>query len=136
MTINEIQDKIIEEFASLESGCEKYEHITSLGKSLEPLKQEFKTEENLIGGCQSRVWLKAEIKDKKLYFTADSDSLITKGIISLLFRVVNNQSPEDVLKSKLYFIERIGLKSNLSPARSNGLYTVVSRIYAFAKKKL
>jgi len=136
MTINEIQDSIIEEFASLESGFEKYEYITNLGKSLEPLKKEFKTEENLIGGCQSRVWFKAEIKGKKIYFTADSDSLITKGIISLLFRVVNNQSPADILKSKLYFVDRIGLSSNLSPARSNGLYTVVSRISAFAKKNL
>ena len=136
MTINEIQDKIIEEFASFESGLEKYEHITSLGKSLEPLKKEFKTEENLVGGCQSRVWFKAEIKEKKIYFTADSDSLITKGIISLVFRVVNNQSPQDILKSKLYFIDRIGLKSNLSPARGNGLYSVVNRIMTFAKKNL
>ena len=136
MTINEIQDKIIEEFSLLDDGFEKYKHIVNLGKSLEPLKEEHKTEENLISGCQSEVWLMAEIKDKKIYFAADSDALITKGIISLLLRVVNNQSPADILKNELYFIDRIGLRENLSPARGNGLYSMVSRIMTFAKKNL
>jgi cysteine desulfuration protein SufE len=136
MNINRIQDQIIEEFSGLEDGFEKYKHIVSLGKSLEPLSGEFKTEENLISGCQSNVWIRAELKNGKVYFTADSDALITKGIIALLLRVVNNQSPEDILNSELYFIGRIGLTSNLSPARGNGLYSVMKRINNFAETNL
>lgn len=136
MNINKIQDQIIEEFSGLEDGFEKYKHIVSLGKSLEPLARKFKTEKNLISSCQSDVWLKAEIKDRKIYFTADSDSLITKGIIALLLRVVNNQSPEDILNNELYFIDRIGLTSSLSPVRGNGLYSVIKRINNFAEINL
>ena len=136
MNINTIQDQIIEEFSGLEEGFEKYKHIVSLGKSLEPLPKEFKTEENLISGCQSNVWLKAELKDRKIYFSADSDSLITKGIIALLLRVVNNQSPEDILNNELYFIDRISLTSSLSPVRGNGLYSVIKMINNFAKINL
>ena len=136
MTINEIQEKIIEEFSTLEDGFEKYKHIVDLGKSLEPIKEEYKTEENLISGCQSEVWLKAEIKDNKMNFSADSDALITKGIIALLLQVVNNQSPPDILNNELYFIDRIGLSSNLSPVRGNGLFSVVNRIKFFAEKNL
>ena len=136
MTINEIQDKIIEEFLSLEDGFEKYKYIVDLGKSLEPLNDEFKTEENLISGCQSEVWLKADKRNGKIFFTADSDALITKGIISLLLRVVNNQSPNDIINNELYFIDRIGLKSNLSPVRGNGLFSVVNQIKSFAENNL
>jgi cysteine desulfuration protein SufE len=136
MNINEIQDQIIEEFSALEDGFEKYKHIVSLGKSLEPLAAEFKTEENLISGCQSEVWIRAELKNGNIYFTADSDALFTKGIIALLLRVVNNQSPEDLVNSELYFIDRIGLTSNLSPARGNGLHSVVKRINNFAEINL
>ncbi len=136
MTINKIQNKIVEEFSGLDDGFEKYEYIVKLGKSLPPLNKEFKTEKNLISGCQSKLWLKADIIDKKISFSADSDALITKGIISLLLRVVNNQSPADILNSELYFIDRIGLRSNLSPARGNGLFAMVSRIKAFAEESL
>ncbi len=132
MTINEIQDKIIEEFSALNDGFEKYKHLVNLGKSLEPLKPEIKTEENLINGCQSQVWLKADIKDGKVQLIAGSDALITKGIISLLLRVVNNQSAADIFNCELYFIDRIGLNSNLSPARGNGLFTMVRRVKTFA----
>jgi cysteine desulfuration protein SufE len=134
MTINEIQDKIIEEFSLLEDGFEKYKYIISQGKSLEPFKKEYRTEENLIGGCQSEVWLKGEIKDNKINFTADSDALITKGIIALLLRVVNNQSPADILSNELYFINSIGLSSNLSPVRGNGLFSILNNIKTYAEK--
>ena len=136
MDINKIQDQIIEEFSPLEDGFEKYKYIVSLGKSLEPLALEYKTEENSISECQSNVWIRAELRNRKIYFTADSDSLITKGIIALLLRVVNNQSPADILKNKLYFIDRIGLTSSLSPARGNGLHAVINRINNFAKNNL
>lgn len=133
MTINEIQDKIIEEFSDLTDGFDKYQYIVNLGKSLGPLNKEYKTEEYVISGCQSNVWLKAEILDNKIYFSADSDSLIIKGIISLLLRVVNNQAPVDILNNELYFIDRTGLRSNLSPARGNGLFSMISQIKTFAE---
>ena len=136
MTINEIQDKIIDEFSSLKDGFEKYKHIVDLGKSLKPIKKEYRTEEYLINGCQSEVWLRGELKDNKIYFMADSDALITKGIIALLLRVLNEQSPEDIINNELYFINRIGLSSNLSPARGNGLHSVVNSIKSFAEKNL
>jgi len=136
MTINEIQDKIIDEFSSFEDGFEKYKHIVALGKSLKPIKEEYRTEKYLISGCQSEVWLKGELINNKIYFTADSDALITKGIIALLLRVLNEQSPEDIINNELYFIDRIGLSSNLSPARGNGLYSVVNSIKSFAEKNL
>ena len=136
MDINEIQDKIIEEFSLLDDGFERYKYIINLGRSLEPLKKEFRTEENLIGGCQSEVWLKAYIKNDKVHFTADSNALITKGIIALLLRVVNNQSPLDIVNNELYFINRIGLSSNLSPVRGNGLFSIINRIKTFAENSL
>jgi len=136
MNINSIQDQIIQEFSGLEDGFEKYKHIVSLGKSLEPLSAEFKTEDNLISSCQSNVWLRAELKNGKIYFSADGEALITKGIIALLLRVVNNQKAEDILNSELYFIDRIGLASDLSPARGNGLHSVIKKIYSFAETNL
>lgn len=136
MTINEIQDEIIDEFSSLEDGFEKYKHIVDLGKSLKPINREYRTEEYLISGCQSEVWLRGEIRDNKIYYTADSEALITKGIIALLLRVLNEQSPKDIINNELYFIDRIGLSSNLSPARGNGLYSVVNSIKSFAEKNV
>jgi len=133
MTINQIQDKIIEEFSELNDGVDKYQYIVNLGKSLELLNEKYKTEEYLISGCQSNVWLKAEILGGKIHFSADSDSLIIKGIISMLLRVVNNQSPADILNNELYFINRTGLSSNLSPARGNGLFSMISQIKTFAE---
>ena len=134
MTINENQDKIIEELLPLNDWFEKYEYLVSLGKALKPLDEEFKTEDNLIKGCQSKVWLRAEKKDNKIYLAADSDTLITKGIIALLLRVLNNQSPEDIINCNLYFLEKIGLSTNLSPARANGVVSIIKQIVYYANE--
>ena len=131
--INKIQDKIIEEFSKLNDWFDKYEYLIDLGKSLEPLDEKLKSEENSISGCQSKVWLKAEIRNERIHYLADSDSLITKGMISLLLRVLNNQFPEDIVNADLYFIDKIGLNSNLSPARANGLISIVKQIKSSAK---
>jgi len=128
MTINEIQDQIIEDFSFFEDWMEKYEYIIDLGKSLPLIKKDYKLDENLIRGCQSRVWLHAEMNDDKVQFTADSDAVITKGIIGLLIQVLNNQKAEDIAKSDLYFIDKIGLKEHLSPTRSNGLLSMVKQM--------
>ncbi len=131
-TIDEIQKEIIDEFALFEEWMDKYEYIIELGKSLPIIKEEYKTEENLIKGCQSRVWLHAEFKDGKIIFTADSDAIITKGIISLLIRVLNNQTPQEILNTELNFINEIGLSSHLSPTRSNGLLSMVKQMKLYA----
>lgn len=132
MTINEIQDEIIEEFAEFTEWMDKYQMLIDLGNDLEGLDAEYKNEQNLIDGCQSRVWLQCDIKDGKLVFTADSDALITKGIIALLIRVVSGHTPKEILDADLYFIERIGLHQHLSPTRSNGLLSMVKKIKAYA----
>ena len=132
MTINEIQDEIIEEFAEFTEWMDKYQMLIDLGNDLEGLDAEYKNEQNLIDGCQSRVWLQCNIKDGKLVFTADSDALITKGIIALLIRVVSGHTPKEILDTDLYFIERIGLHQHLSPTRSNGLLSMVKKIKAYA----
>ncbi len=132
MTINEIQDEIIEEFAEFTEWMDKYQMLIDLGNDLEGLDAEYKNELNLIDGCQSRVWLQCDIKDGKLVFTADSDALITKGIIALLIRVVSGHTPKEILDTDLYFIERIGLHQHLSPTRSNGLLSMVKKIKAYA----
>ena len=134
MTINENQDKIIEELLPLNDWFEKYEYLVSLGKALKPLDEEFKTEDNLIKGCQSKVWLRAEKKDNKIYLAADSDTLITKGILALLLQVLNNQSPEDIINCNLYFLEKIGLSTNLSPARANGVVSIIKQIVYYANE--
>ena len=135
-TINELQDEIIEEFSEFDDWMDKYQLLIDLGNSLEPLPEEFKTESNLIDGCQSRVWLQADYVDGKVELTAESDALIVKGIIALLIRVLSGQTPEDILDSELYFIDEIGLKDHLSPTRSNGLLAMVKqiRMYALAFK--
>ena len=132
MTINEIQDEIIEEFAEFTEWMDKYQMLIDLGNELDGLDAEYKNEQNLIDGCQSRVWLQCDIKDGNLVFTADSDALITKGIIALLIRVVSGHTPKEILDTDLYFIERIGLHQHLSPTRSNGLLSMVKKIKAYA----
>jgi len=136
MTINEAQDQIIEEFSAFDDWLSKYDYLIELSNQLLPIDPQYKTNEYLIKGCQSRVWLNAELQDGKIVFTADSDAIITKGIIALLIRVLSNRKPEEILEADLYFIDRIGLKENLSPTRANGLLSMVKqmRMYALAYK--
>jgi len=131
-TINEIQDEIIEEFSEFTEWMDKYQMLIDLGNDLNALDPAYKNDQNLIDGCQSRVWLQCDIKDGKLVFTADSDALITKGIIALLIRIVSGHTPKEILDTDLYFIERIGLHQHLSPTRSNGLLSMVKKIKAYA----
>ncbi len=136
MSINETQDEIIEEFTSLDDWMDRYQLLIDLGSEQEPLDEKYKTEENLIDGCQSRVWLQADEEEGKVVFRAESDALIVKGIITLLIKVWSGHTPDEILGSDLYFIERIGLKEHLSPTRSNGLLAMVKqmRMYALAFK--
>jgi cysteine desulfuration protein SufE len=128
MTINEIQNEIIEEFEFLTEWDDRYQHIIDLGKSLPLIQTELKTEERLIKGCQSQVWLHSEMKEGKVQYTADSDAIITKGLIALMVRVLNEQKPEEILNAELYFIDKINLKEHLSPTRSNGLLSMVKQM--------
>jgi len=134
MTINEIQDEIIEEFSGFDDWMDKYQLLIDLGNEQEPLAEKYKTEQNLIDGCQSRVWLQADFVDGKIHFSAESDALIVKGIVALLIRVLSDHTPQEILDADLYFIEEIGLKDHLSPTRSNGLVAMVKqmRVYALA----
>ena len=132
MTINEAQDEVIEQFQDFTDWMDKYQMLIDLGNDLEPLDEKYKTEQNLIDGCQSRVWLQSDDVDGKLVFTADSDALIVKGIIALLVRVLSGQTPKDILDADLYFIDRIGLREHLSPTRSNGLLAMIKQIKAYA----
>lgn len=132
MTINEAQDEVIEQFQDFTDWMDKYQLLIDLGGELEPLDAKYKTEQNLIDGCQSRVWLQCDDVDGKLVFTADSDALIVKGIIALLVRVLSGQTPKDILDVDLYFIDRIGLREHLSPTRSNGLLAMIKQIKAYA----
>ena len=132
MTIQEIQDEIIEEFSELDDWMDRYQLLIDLGNEQEPLDEKYKTESNLIDGCQSRVWLQADYRDGKLWFTAESDALIVKGIVSLLIRVLSGHTPKEILDADLYFIERIGLREHLSPTRSNGLLAMVKQMRAYA----
>ena len=133
MTINERQDEIIEEFTELDDWMDRYQLLIDMGSGMEPLAEEKKTEQNLIDGCQSRVWLHASKSDDgTLHFEADSDALIVKGIVSLLIGILDGQTPQDILDADLYFIDRIGLREHLSPTRSNGLVAMVKRIHDYA----
>ena len=133
MTINEIQDEVIEEFSGFDDWMDKYQLLIDLGSEQEPLDEQYKTEQNLIDGCQSRVWVQCDKEaDGTLTFTAESDALIVKGIIALLIRVITGHTPKEILDADLYFIEAIGLKEHLSPTRSNGLLAMVKRIKAYA----
>lgn len=135
-TINELQDEVIEEFSDFDDWMDKYQLLIDLGNEQEPLDPKYKTEQNLIDGCQSRVWLQADYIDGNVVFQAESDALIVKGIIALLIKVVSGHTPDEILNSDLYFIEKIGLKEHLSPTRSNGLLAMVKqiRMYALAFK--
>ena len=136
MTINELQDEVIEEFSDFTDWMDKYQLLIDLGNEQKPLDEKYKTESNLIDGCQSRVWLQADYVDGKIIFTAESDALIVKGIIALLIRVLSGHTPQEILDADLYLIDRIGLKDHLSPTRSNGLLAMVKqiRMYALAFK--
>lgn len=131
-TINELQDEIIEEFSAFDDWMDKYQMLIDLGNDLAPLDEQYKNNQNLIDGCQSRVWLQCDYADGKLHFQAESDALIVKGIIALLIRVLNDHTPQEILDADLYFIEQIGLKDHLSPTRSNGLLAMVKQIRMYA----
>jgi len=128
MTINERQDEVIEEFEMFDDWMDKYEYLISLGKELPLIEESKKVEENIIKGCQSRVWLAADEKEGKVHFTADSDAIITKGIISLMIRVLTDSEANAIATSDLYFIDKVGLKEHLSPTRSNGLVSMVKQM--------
>jgi cysteine desulfuration protein SufE len=132
MSISEIENEIIEEFSMFDDWMEKYEHIIELGKELPIIEEDQKTNENIIKGCQSRVWLHAEKENGIISYSADSDAIITKGIIALLIRVLNHQNPKEIVEAKLEFIDKIGLKEHLSPTRSNGLVSMVKQMKVYA----
>ncbi|WP_101690829.1 SufE family protein [Dysgonomonas massiliensis] len=135
-TINEVQDEIIEEFSMFDDWMDRYALLIDLGNSLEKLDDKYKVENNLIEGCQSRVWLHAEMNDGKIVFQAESDAVIVKGIIALLIRIFSGRTPDEILESDLHFVEKIGLTEHLSPTRSNGLVSMIKQIrfYAMAFK--
>ncbi len=136
MTINEMQDEVIAEFSDFEDWMDRYQLLIDLGNEQQPLDEQYKTDQNLIEGCQSRVWLQADEQDGKVIFQAESDALIVKGIIALLIKVLSGHTPDEILEADLYFIPRIGLQEHLSPTRSNGLLAMVKqmRMYALAFK--
>ena len=135
-TINEVQDEIIEEFSGFDDWMDKYQLLIDMGSGQEPLPEEYKTEQNLIDGCQSRVWLQADYREGRVVFRAESDALIVKGIVDLLVRVLSGHTPQEILDADLYFNDRIGLKEHLSPTRSNGLVAMLKqmKMYALAFK--
>ncbi|MFC4475754.1 SufE family protein [Flavobacterium chungangensis] len=132
MTIKEIQDEIIDEFSMFDDWMQRYEYIIELGKSLPLIKEEYKTDDNLIKGCQSKVWLQGEEQGDKIVFTADSDAILTKGIIAILIRAFSNQKPKDILEADTDFIDEIGLKEHLSATRANGLVSMIKNIKMYA----
>ena len=134
MSINELQDEVIAEFADFDDWMDKYALLIDLGNALEPLDEKYKTESNLIEGCQSRVWLQADYVDGRIHFRGESDAVIVKGIVSWLIRVLSDHTPQELLDADLHFIDQIGLKEHLSPTRSNGLVAMVKqmRLYAMA----
>ena len=132
MTLTEVQDKIIEEFSLFDDWMDRYNYLIDIGKSLPAIDPKHKTNDYLIEGCQSKVWLYPEISDNVILFTADSDAIITRGIVALLIRVLTNRTPEEIINADLYFIDSIGLRQNLSPTRSNGLLSMVKQMKLFA----
>jgi len=132
MTINEIQSELVDEFSMFDDWMERYEYMIELGKSLPIIDSQYKKEENLIKGCQSKVWLHAELINDKIVYTADSDAIITKGIVSILIRTFTNQSPSEILEANTNFIDEIGLKEHLSPTRANGLVSMIKQIKLYA----
>ena len=136
MTINEIQDQIIDDFSAFDDWMDKYQMLIELGNNLEPLDEKYKVPQNLIEGCQSRVWLQADYENGLIHFTGESDAVIVKGLVSLLIQVLSDHTPDEILNADLYFINQIGLSQHLSPTRSNGLLAMVKqmRVYALAFK--
>lgn len=132
MSINDIQNEIIDEFSMFEDWEERYQYMIDLGKDLPLIEAQYKTDSNIIKGCQSKVWVHAELKDDKIFFTADSDAIITKGIIAILIRVFSNQKPKDIIEANTDFIEKIGLKDHLSPTRANGLVSMIKQLKMYA----
>lgn len=132
MTINEIQDELIDDFEFFGDWMEKYEYIIQLGKDLPSLNEEYKQEQYIIKGCQSKVWLYPEMKNNNLYFYADSDAVITKGLVSLMIKVLSGHSPQEIAKTDLYFIDKIGLTEHLSPTRANGLLSMIKQMKMYA----
>ena len=132
MTISEIQDEVIDEFSVFDDWMDKYSLLIDMGNALSPFEEKYKTESNLIEGCQSRVWLQSDFTDGKVIFRGESDAVIVKGIVSLLIRVLSGHTPKDILNADLYFIERIGLKEHLSPTRSNGLVSMLKQMKMYA----
>ncbi len=130
--IKEIQNEIVDEFSLFDDWMQRYEHMIELGKSLPLIEEKYKTEDNLIKGCQSKVWVHAELRDDKLLFTADSDAIITKGIIAVLIRAFSNQHPKDIIDADTVFIDEIGLKEHLSPTRANGLVSMIKQLKMYA----
>lgn len=132
MTIKEIQEEIVDEFSMFDDWMQRYEYMIALGKSLPLIEEQYKTDGNLIKGCQSKVWVHAEMKDGKVVFTADSDAIITKGIIAILLRTLSNQLPKDILNADMHYIDEIGLKEHLSPTRANGLVSMIKQLKLYA----
>ncbi len=132
-TINEVQNEIIEEFSMFEEWMDKYEYIIDVGKNIKPLDEALKKDDFLIKGCQSRVWLVPKLTDGRITFLADSDAIITKGIVSLIVRIFDNRTPDEILSTDLYFVEKIGLTKNLSPTRANGLVSMIEKIKYYAQ---
>lgn len=128
MTIDKIEQEIIEEFSMYDDWMGKYEHIIELGKTLPLIEEQYKTDDRLIKGCQSRVWLHSEIKNGKIAFTADSDAIITKGLVALVIRVLSGNTPDEIVNAKMDFIDKIGLKQHLSPTRANGLVNMIKQM--------
>ena len=137
MTLTEVQDQIIDEFSVFDEWLDKYDYLIDLSKELPVIDEKHRTDQYVIKGCQSRVWVDAHMEDSKIYFSADSDAIITKGIIALLIRVLNGRTPQEILDCDLYFIDRIGLRENLSPTRANGLLAMIKqmKLYALAFQK-
>ena len=132
MTINEIQDELMEEFSYLGDWMDKYEHIIQLGKELPLIDEKYKKDENLRKGCQAKVWLHADYKEGKIFFSADSDAIITKGLVSMVIRVLSNHAPDEIVHSDLYFVDKLGLKEHLSVTRSNGLVSMIKQMKMYA----
>ncbi len=132
MTIKEIQEEIVDEFSMFEDWMQRYEYMIELGKALPIIDEQYKTDDNIIKGCQSKVWVHAELENDKLVFTADSDAIITKGIIAILIRVFSNQKPQDIIDADTNFIDEIGLKEHLSPTRANGLVSMIKQLKLYA----
>lgn len=132
MTINEIQDELIEEFSLFSDWMEKYENIIQMGKELPIIDAQYKTDDNIIKGCQSRVWLHADYQDGKIFFTADSDAVITKGLVSMVIRVLSGHTPTEIMNADLYFVDKVGLREHLSMTRSNGLLSMIKQMKMYA----